>query len=30
MRFEADSTSSLNSIQAMMQDVVHRVIKEMS
>lgn len=30
MRFEADSTSSLNRIQTMMQDIVHRVIKVMS
>ncbi len=30
MRFEADSTSSLNKIQTMMQDIVHRVIKETS
>jgi phosphomannomutase/phosphoglucomutase len=28
MRFEADSTFSLNKIQAMMQDIVHRAIKE--
>ena len=30
MRFEADSMASLNKIQAMMQDIVHRVIKDMS
>jgi phosphomannomutase/phosphoglucomutase len=30
MRFEADSDSSLNKIQTMMQDIVHRVIKNMS
>jgi len=30
MRFEAVSDSSLNEIQTMMQDIVHRVIKEMS
>jgi phosphomannomutase/phosphoglucomutase len=30
MRFEAVSDSSLNEIQTMMQDIVHRVIKDMS
>jgi phosphomannomutase/phosphoglucomutase len=30
MRFEANSPSSLNSIQTMMQDIVHRVIRETS
>jgi len=30
MRFEANSSSSLNSIQTMMQDIVHRVIRELS
>lgn len=30
MRFEADSLSSLNRIQTMMQDIVHRVIRETS
>ncbi len=30
MRFEADSASSLSEIQTMMQDIVHRVIKDMS
>jgi phosphomannomutase/phosphoglucomutase len=30
MRFEADSPASLNRIQTMMQDIVHRVIKDMS
>jgi phosphomannomutase / phosphoglucomutase len=28
MRFEADSASSLNGIQTMMQDIVHRAIKD--
>ena len=30
MRFEADSTASLDRIQTMMQDIVHRVIKDQS
>ena len=30
MRFEAGSASSLSEIQTMMQDIVHRVIKDMS